>query len=109
MRLLLTQDYIQSQDSFTRWLEECETCSIEDGFTAGNLFFNYINFCSQEEQRQQIDSSAILAKRLRKQGYESERTRDGSRYNLRPKQQTLAASDIVKELFAELSCTYVTV
>ena len=98
-----TQDYIQSQDSFTRWLNECELCPIDDGFTAGNLFLNYVNFCRQEEQRQQIDTSARLGTRLREQGYESKKTRDGSRYNLRPKQQTLSASDVVKELFAELS------
>ena len=98
-----TQDYIQSQDSFTRWLNECELCSIEEGFTAGNLFLNYVNFCRQEEQRQQIDTSARLGKRLREQGYESERTRDGSRYNLRPKQQTPLAVDGLTKFIGELN------
>jgi putative DNA primase/helicase len=90
---VFTQDYIQSQDSFTRWLSECELCSIDDGFTAGDLFFNYGTFCRLEEERRQIDSAAVLGKRLKEQGYKSEKTRDGSRYNLRPKQQTLSVGD----------------
>ena len=98
-----TQDYIQSQDSFTRWLNDCETCAIDEGLTAGDLFLNYINFCRQEEQRQQIDSAAILGKRLKEQSYKSERTRDGSRYNLRPKKQAPLAAGGLTILISELS------
>lgn len=98
-----TQDYIQSQDSFSRWLDECETCSIEDGFTAGDLFFHYGDFCRLEEERRQIDNSSILGKRLRELGYKNDKTRNGSRYNLRPKQHIPSALDVVKELFAEVS------
>lgn len=98
-----TQDYIQSQDSFTRWLDGCETCSIEDGFTAGDLFIHYGSFCRREEERRQIDTSSMLGKRLRELGYKNDKTRDGSRYNLRPKKQIPSALDAVKELFTELS------
>ena len=82
---VFTQDYIQSQDVFTRWLGECEVCPIEEGHTAGDLQINYREFCRVEEESYQIDTAASLGRRLKAQGYQFKKTRDGTRYNLRPK------------------------
>jgi putative DNA primase/helicase len=98
-----TQDYIQSQDSFTRWINECEFCSVDDGPTAGDLFINYDAFCKAEEEHRQIDSAAQLAKRLKDRGYQSKKTRDGSRYNLRPKPNSGAWGEVVSDVLKNLN------
>ncbi len=84
-----TQGYITSQDTVRRWAtEECVSCPIEEGVTAGQLHGAYRAFCIAEGEREQADSAATLGRRLKQMGYQSQRTRDGTRYALRPRELT---------------------
>jgi phage/plasmid-associated DNA primase len=81
-----TQGYITSQDTVRKWLnEECVPCSLEEGATASQLHASYRAFCAAEGEREQADSAAALGRRLKQMSYQSQRTRDGTRYALKPR------------------------
>lgn len=82
-----TQGYITSQDTVRKWLnEECVPCPLEEGATASQLHASYRKFCAGEGEREQADSAAALGRRLKQMGYQSQRTRDGTRYALKSKE-----------------------
>jgi phage/plasmid-associated DNA primase len=81
-----TQGYITSQDTVRKWLnEECVQCSVEDGATTSQLHASYRAFCAAEGEREQADSAAALGRRLKQMQCQSQRTRDGTRYALKPR------------------------
>jgi len=81
-----TQGYITSQDTVRKWLaEECVSCPLEDGSTASQLHASYRAFCAAEGEREQADSAAALGRRLKQMSHHSLRTREGTRYALKPR------------------------
>jgi putative DNA primase/helicase len=82
-----TQGYISGQDTVRRWVEEdCVPCSFEEGFTAAHLHSLYRAFCASEGEPVQARDAAALGRRLKQLGYSSQRTREGARYALKPRE-----------------------
>lgn len=88
-----TQGYITSQDTVHRWVTtDCTPCPDDEGTTAAQLHLAYRSFCIAEGEQEQAATPAALGRRLKQLGYSPQRTRDGARYPLRPKDASLQES-----------------
>ncbi len=81
-----TRSYLDSQDSLKQWLFTCEKCLPVDGGLARTLYELYSEFCRDEGLVDNVLSPAGLGKKLKAQGYENKKNRNGMMYGLRIKE-----------------------
>jgi putative DNA primase/helicase len=79
-----TNSYIESQDQLARWLGEgWEDCPIDQGCLSSVLFDDYESFCASEGEECQIQSMAILSKKLSDRRVLNKKTHSGKKFGLR--------------------------
>jgi P4 family phage/plasmid primase-like protien len=99
-----TQNYLDSQDGLSSWLEDYDTCEPAEGTTAGDLMEKLRIYCHNEDMTTPVTTAAQLGRRLTALGHKSVKVRDGKRYGLRRKEATDGArGDGLAALLKELT------